>query len=145
MVNELLAQEMKIILTHEQADFDAVASMLAARILNPEALPILPRRLNRNVRAYLTLYGDGLPFIEFGDIKPSPLADVILVDTQSLISVKGFSEETNVHVVDHHPRLEMDDSYRRNRCSNHSSCRGYPGIRIGIRSGFSDDALARHL
>jgi tRNA nucleotidyltransferase (CCA-adding enzyme) len=110
MVNELLAQEMKIILTHEQADFDAVASMLAARILNPEALPILPRRLNRNVRAYLTLYGDGLPFIEFGDIKPSPLADVILVDTQSLISVKGFSEETNVHVVDHHPISDSIDS-----------------------------------
>lgn len=102
--------EMKVILTHEQADFDAVASMLAARILHPGALPILPRRLNRNVRAYLTLYGDGLPFIEFGDIKPSPISDVILVDTQSLISVKGFSEQTKVHVVDHHPISEGLDT-----------------------------------
>jgi tRNA nucleotidyltransferase (CCA-adding enzyme) len=94
---------MKIILTHEQADFDAVASMLAARILNPEALPVLPRRLNRNVRAYLTLYGDGTPFIEFGDLKPGPISNVILVDTQGLISVKGFSGKSKVHVVDHHP------------------------------------------
>jgi tRNA nucleotidyltransferase (CCA-adding enzyme) len=93
---------MKIILTHEQADFDAVASMLAARILNPEALPVLPRS-NRNVRAYLTLYGDGTPFIEFGDLKPGPISNVILVDTQGLISVKGFSGKSKVHVVDHHP------------------------------------------
>jgi tRNA nucleotidyltransferase (CCA-adding enzyme) len=94
---------MKIILTHEQADFDAVASMLAARILHPEALPVLPRRLNRNVRAFLTLYGDGLPFIDFVDLHKGPIENVILVDTQSLMTVKGLSKKTKVHIVDHHP------------------------------------------
>lgn len=97
---------MKIVLTHEQADFDAVASMLAASILNPEARPVLPRRLNRNVRAYLTLYGDGLPFIEYEDLQQEPIDNIILVDTQSLISVKGYSAETKVHVVDHHPQSD---------------------------------------
>ena len=48
---------MHVILTHEQADFDAVASLWAASLLEPEALPVLPRRINRNVRGYLTLYG----------------------------------------------------------------------------------------
>ena len=49
---------MHLVLSHEQADFDAVASLLAARLLESEALAVLPRRLNRNVKAFLDLYGD---------------------------------------------------------------------------------------
>src|SRR5690606_38784089 len=40
---------MQVILTHERTDFDALASLLAASLLYPDALPVLPRRLNRNV------------------------------------------------------------------------------------------------
>jgi tRNA nucleotidyltransferase (CCA-adding enzyme) len=94
---------MHLILTHEQADFDAIASLLAASLLNSEALPVLPRRLNRNVRAYLTLYGDRLPFIEYEDLQRSQVEGITLVDTQNLPSVKGFHSETKVYVVDHHP------------------------------------------
>jgi tRNA nucleotidyltransferase (CCA-adding enzyme) len=39
---------MEIILTHENADFDAIASLLGAQKLFPEAVPVLPRRINRN-------------------------------------------------------------------------------------------------
>jgi tRNA nucleotidyltransferase (CCA-adding enzyme) len=101
---------MHLILTHEQADFDAVASLLAARLLAPDALAVLPRRLNRNVRAYLTLYGEKLPFIEFGDIPRRGVESVTLVDTQSLVSVKGIGPKTSVHVVDHHPPADDLDS-----------------------------------
>lgn len=94
---------MRVILTHEQADFDALASLLAASLLNSEAIPILPMRLNRNVKAYLTLYSDRLPFIEFEDVKWKPIQEITLVDTQTLASVKGHSKNTRVHVVDHHP------------------------------------------
>jgi len=48
---------MHVILTHEQADFDAIGALLAARILNEQAYAVLPRRVNRNVRAFLNLYG----------------------------------------------------------------------------------------
>ncbi len=92
-----------LILTHEQADFDAVASLLGARLLDQEAIPVLPRRLNRNVRAYLTLYGDELPFVEFNDLRKGPVDRIILVDTQSLQSVKGAHAGTQICVVDHHP------------------------------------------
>ena len=43
---------MRIILTHEQADFDALASLLGAYLLDESAIPVLPRRMNRNVRAF---------------------------------------------------------------------------------------------
>ncbi|HKZ55570.1 MAG TPA: CBS domain-containing protein [Anaerolineales bacterium] len=94
---------MRLILTHEQADFDAVASQLAAAMLDPSATPVLPRRLNRNVRAFLTLYGAELPFTEFDDLPRARIEEVTLVDSQSLTSLRGLGAHTRVHVVDHHP------------------------------------------
>ncbi|MHB8194164.1 MAG: CBS domain-containing protein [Bellilinea sp.] len=93
---------MHVILTHEQADFDAIASLLAARILNERAYAVLPRRVNRNVRAFLNLYGAELPFVEARDLPSEPIETITLVDTQSLITLKGQNKKTRVHVVDHH-------------------------------------------
>lgn len=97
---------MHIILTHEQADFDALASLLGASLLHDTALPVLPRRMNRNVRAFLTLYGTELPFIDPRDLPSNPIDMVTLVDTQSSVSVKGMGPSTEVHVIDHHPRRD---------------------------------------
>lgn len=93
---------MHVILTHEQADFDALAAELGAYLLNEHALPVIPRRLNRNVRAFLTLYGAELPFIEARDLPPGPIRAVTLVDTQSGVTLKGMTRATTVHVIDHH-------------------------------------------
>ena len=41
---------MQIITTHKGTDFDAAASVLAAKILYPEAVAVLPKILNPNVR-----------------------------------------------------------------------------------------------
>jgi tRNA nucleotidyltransferase (CCA-adding enzyme) len=97
---------MRIILTHEQADFDAIASLLGAYLLDESALPVLPKRMNRNVKAFLTLYGVDLPFIDRGDIPREPVVSITLVDTQSMVSVKGVSSHTQVRVVDHHQLKE---------------------------------------
>lgn len=103
---------MQIILTHEQADFDALASMLGAYLLNDAALAVMPRRMNRNVRAFVTLYGMDLPLIDPRDMPNEPVESVILVDTQSLVSVKGMTSNTLVRVIDHHPRREgLPDSW----------------------------------
>lgn len=94
---------MHLILTHEQADFDALGALLAARLLEPQAIAVLPRRVNRNAHAFLTLYGDGLPFVEYADLPRGRLDQITLVDTQSLPSLRGLVPATKVHVVDHHP------------------------------------------
>ena len=93
---------MKIILTHEQADFDALASLLGASLLDEQARPVLPRRLNRNVRSFLTLYGLELPFIEPQDLPKTRISTITLVDTQSMITLKGMDSKTQVFVIDHH-------------------------------------------
>lgn len=97
---------MKIILTHEQADFDALASLLGAHFLDEAAIPVLPRKMNRNVRAFITLYGGELPFIEARDLHNEPIEAITLVDTQSMVSVKGVVPDVKVHVIDHHPIRE---------------------------------------
>ncbi len=94
---------MRIILTHEQADFDALASLLGAYLLDEATIPVLPGRMNRNVRAFITLYGIDLPFVERRDLPQQPVEEVILVDSQSLVSIKGMSADTRIQVVDHHP------------------------------------------
>ena len=94
---------MRIILTHEQADFDALASLLGAYLLDETAIPVLPRRMNRNVRAFVTLYGTELPFVDPRDLPNEPVESICLVDTQTMATVRGVGVDTRVHVVDHHP------------------------------------------
>jgi len=99
---------MEVILTHENTDFDALASLLGASKLYPEAIPVLPRRPNRNLRHFLTLYCDELPFVQANDLPRRPIERVILVDTQALTQLKGMSSQTKVRIIDHHaPAREL--------------------------------------
>jgi tRNA nucleotidyltransferase (CCA-adding enzyme) len=106
---------MHLILTHEQADFDALASLFGAHLLDERALPVLPRRLNRNVSAFLTLYGEDFPFVEARDLPQETVESVTLVDTQSLVTLKGVNKKTQVRVIDHHAaRRRQPDEWQVN-------------------------------
>jgi tRNA nucleotidyltransferase (CCA-adding enzyme) len=94
---------MHLILTHEQADFDALASLFGASILDEKAVPVLPRRINRNLRSFITLYGADFSFVDPRDLPQKKVEGVTLVDTQSLITLKGMGPKTPVRVLDHHP------------------------------------------
>jgi len=106
---------MQIILTHENADFDAIASLLAAHKLYAGAKPVLPRRVNRNVQAFLSLYGPGFPFISHDDLpRGQHVKRVILVDTAKLTFVRGMGQEiSQVTVIDHHvPPDEIPEGWQ---------------------------------
>ncbi len=94
---------MDAILTHENADFDALASLLGAKKVYPEALAILPHKMNRNVRDFCSLYSDALAFTRPDDLPRRKFREVLVVDTQSAPSIRGVTRETRVHIVDHHP------------------------------------------
>jgi tRNA nucleotidyltransferase (CCA-adding enzyme) len=94
----------QLVLTHENTDFDGLASQLAAWKLYPQTRPVLPRRPNRNVRDFLTLYWDELPYVRYEDLpRRMEVARIILVDTQTLVTPKGMTDETVVQIIDHHP------------------------------------------
>jgi tRNA nucleotidyltransferase (CCA-adding enzyme) len=95
---------LKLILTHDNADFDAVASMLAAHKLDIEARPVLPHRINRNVEHFINLYGAALPFIRREELKRGATVDhVTVVDTQAFSTARGMRPNTPILFIDHHP------------------------------------------
>lgn len=95
---------MQVILTHDHADFDAVAALLAAHKLYPTATPILPVTLNRNVAEFMALYGKGFPFVRWYDFKGTHIERVILVDTQQKPALAHVDDHVPLTIIDHHPR-----------------------------------------
>jgi len=97
---------MEIITTHTNADFDAVAAMIAAKKLYPGARLIFPGTQERNVRAFIAEHP-----IEFDKIKDIPLEEVtrlILVDCKNAGRIGKLSEivtrgGVSIHIYDHHP------------------------------------------
>ncbi len=98
---------MVVILTHENADFDAIASLLGASKLFPTAVPVLPRRINRNASAFLQLYGAKMPLTHPDDLPRAEIDRAILVDTQSLTTLRGMTPDMKVDIIDHH-KLDRD-------------------------------------
>jgi tRNA nucleotidyltransferase (CCA-adding enzyme) len=98
----------QIILTHTNTDFDALASLLAAARLYPDAVPVLVGTQNRNLRDFLALHKDELPFVRASDLPLRHIDGVILVDTQQMPPLEGklprlIRRDLPVTIIDHHP------------------------------------------
>jgi tRNA nucleotidyltransferase (CCA-adding enzyme) len=94
---------MHVILTHENADFDAIASLLGAHKLYPDGTPVLPERINSNADTFISLYRSALPFVPRAHWRRHTISRVTLVDTQRLPSLRGLKSNTPTLVIDHHP------------------------------------------
>jgi nanoRNase/pAp phosphatase (c-di-AMP/oligoRNAs hydrolase)/CBS domain-containing protein len=98
---------MEVITTHRNTDFDALASVFSAAILHPGATPILPRSLNPNVRAFLSIHKDLFPFGSPKDIEPEETSKLIVVDANSWDRLEGVDalkqrSDLDIHMWDHH-------------------------------------------
>lgn len=99
---------MHIIATHTNADFDAIASLLGAWHLYPDALPVLPPTINRNVRDFITLYQNHLPFLHITELSREPITRLTLVDTQQIpYNLKNLTPDVKLHIIDHHHDLHQ--------------------------------------
>ncbi|HUW97110.1 MAG TPA: CBS domain-containing protein [Anaerolineae bacterium] len=94
---------MEVVTSHENTDFDGLASMLGAVKLYPKTIAVLPQRLNRNLQDFLALYWDELPFVRREEVPRGHIKVMTVVDTQSIPSLKGLSANTEVRFIDHHP------------------------------------------
>ena len=71
---------MHIVTTHKGADFDALASIVAANLLYPGIVTVLPGSLNPNVRAFLSIHKDLFGFSRSDDIDPDKVDKLTVVD-----------------------------------------------------------------
>jgi tRNA nucleotidyltransferase (CCA-adding enzyme) len=71
---------MDVIATHSNADFDGLASMVAARKLFPEAKLVLPAGGQEAVRNFLAVHD--LDITKLKELDLAQVTSLILVDTQ---------------------------------------------------------------
>lgn len=98
---------MELITSHVNADFDALASMVAAKKLYPQAILALPGGSETNVREFLKLHQSVFPVKTPRDISGHPVKKIIIVDA-SIPSRLGdfrslvYTPQVEVHIYDHH-------------------------------------------
>ncbi|WP_301110004.1 CBS domain-containing protein [Sporosarcina sp.] len=107
---------MQIIISHVNTDFDALASMIAAKKLYPEAQLVISDKLETRVQRYLNIYRDMFDFVPNAHIDWALVTEMIIVDVASLSRIgslpQDFDPKTrNIIVYDHHPKSEKDVPY----------------------------------
>ncbi|MCF6289782.1 MAG: CBS domain-containing protein [Desulfobacterales bacterium] len=105
---------MQVITTHLNADFDALAAMVAAKQLYPEAHLVFSGSQERNLREFL---GQALPYTyEFKRVRQIDLTKVtrlIVVDTRQARRLGNLAQcldnpGIEIHIYDHHPDMPGD-------------------------------------
>ncbi len=101
---------MQLVTTHRNTDFDALASTIAATIMYPEAIPVLPKNTNPNVKAFLSIHKDIFKTSSFDDISLDDVKRLIVVDINSwgrLGRLRKLREKKDleVHLWDHHSNV----------------------------------------
>jgi len=109
---------LELIVGHLNTDFDALASMVAARKLYPQANMVFPGSMNRNVREYMALHGDMFDFRDLHSLDLETVTRLIVVDTRQAdrlgeLQWLARKKSVEVFVFDHHPPSRKDI-----RCAN---------------------------
>jgi tRNA nucleotidyltransferase (CCA-adding enzyme) len=100
-----------VITTHINADFDALASMLAAQKLYPDSLVIFPGSQEKNLRNFFIqsmVYLLNIANVK--DIDFKAISRLVLVDTRQPHRIGKFAAildrpGLDVHIFDHHPPM----------------------------------------
>ena len=96
-----------IITTHRNTDFDALASVAAANLLYPDAKPVLPRNLNPNVKAFLSLHKELFRMYAPNEICPDAVKHLVVVDINRWGRLEGLNclanrDDLEIILWDHH-------------------------------------------
>ncbi|NLW35474.1 CBS domain-containing protein [Syntrophorhabdus aromaticivorans] len=100
---------MKVITSHNNADFDSLSSMVAAKKLYPDAVLVFPGSQEKTLREFLihsTLYVYDIAKIK--NIDYNAIDTLVLVDTRQKARIGDLAnivdkEGVQIHVYDHHP------------------------------------------
>lgn len=104
---------MRIITTHSNTDFDALASVIACTILYPDAIPVLHKSVNPNVKDFLSLHKEVFKIHSSKEINPDSIESVIVVDTNNWSRLSKLSklknkEDLEIIHFDHHGKGDIE-------------------------------------
>ena len=72
---------MLIATTHKNTDFDALASVIAATLLYPGCIGVVPKMTNKNVEQFLSTHKTAFNLVLPNEIDPDKVEKLIVVDT----------------------------------------------------------------
>lgn len=98
---------MKIITTHKGTDFDGLASLVAAKLIYPDALAVLPNNINPNLKVFLAIHKDVFALSAPGDVDMDAVTELVVVDTSTWGRLEGMAPlkdrpDIRITVWDHH-------------------------------------------
>ncbi|MEW6109674.1 MAG: CBS domain-containing protein [Nitrospirota bacterium] len=98
---------MEIITSHINADFDSLASMIAAKKIYPDADIVFPGSQEKKVRDFIEVFHP-VDIKRIKDIEPSGIRRLIIVDTKQPKRIGPLAElladkNMKIHIYDHHP------------------------------------------
>ncbi len=97
---------MIVITTHDNTDFDGLASAVAAQKLYPGSAIVLPGKVNFMVKEFLSLYKSSFSISKLQQIDKEKVKRMIIVDTQNRNRIGKVAELLDngvpVTVFDHH-------------------------------------------
>lgn len=103
-----------VITAHANADFDALASMVAASKLYPDAVLVFPGSQEKNLRNFFIESTTYLfNFKAFKDIDPKSVELLVVVDTRQRSRIPHVrpvldNPDLRIHLYDHHPDTDDD-------------------------------------
>jgi len=106
-------EKLEIITSHQSADFDSLAAMVAAKKLHKNAVMVFSGSVERNVRKYISIYGHMIEIAPLRNIKIQDVNKLIIVDTRIKRRLGPLAKLINkkdveIYIYDHHPTSEND-------------------------------------
>lgn len=89
-------------------DFDALASLVAASIIYPGAIPVVPRFINSNVKAFLSIHKDLFKMYSPDEVDIDSIDSLVIVDVSRwdrLDRLDALKNKKGLEILiwDHHP------------------------------------------
>ena len=104
---------MEVITTHQNADFDGMASMIAAKKLYPDAILAFSGSQEKNLRKFFVQSLMIYDFQRMRNIDLDKVTKLIVVDTRQASRIGNFAKclenpGIKIHLYDHHPDAPGD-------------------------------------
>ncbi len=98
---------MQIVTTHKNTDFDAFASTVAATVLYPGTIAVLPKSVNPNVKAFLSIHKNMLSIYTADEVDMNQVNHLIVVDVNRWDRLDGMEklkqkQGLEISLWDHH-------------------------------------------
>jgi tRNA nucleotidyltransferase (CCA-adding enzyme) len=103
---------MQIITTHKNTDFDALASVIAATMLYPGSVGVIPTSVNTNVARFLSTHKTAFNVVLPKEVDLKQVRRLVVVDTDQwrrLERMEALSQREDLEIIlwDHHQTAEI--------------------------------------